>query len=82
MRVLISTALDCLVVFAYSPAVFALCGFYLSKADASLFKLNLGQSVPPSSKSNAENVKQLDDAAKQFRESHPAHLEIGNLFQS
>ncbi len=37
MRVLISTALACLVVFAYSPAVFAFCGFYVSQADASLF---------------------------------------------
>ena len=37
MRVLLSTALACLVVFAYSPAVFAFCGFYVSQADASLF---------------------------------------------
>ncbi|WP_271254406.1 DUF2330 domain-containing protein [Pseudanabaena sp. Chao 1811] len=37
MRVLISTTLACLVVFAYSPAVFAFCGFYVSQADASLF---------------------------------------------
>ena len=37
MRVLFSTALACLVVFAYSPAVFAFCGFYVSQADASLF---------------------------------------------
>jgi hypothetical protein len=37
MRVLLSTALSCLVVFAYSPAVFAFCGFYVSQADASLF---------------------------------------------
>ncbi len=37
MRVLVSTALACLVVFAYSPAVFAFCGFYVSQADASLF---------------------------------------------
>ncbi|MCY7333240.1 MAG: DUF2330 domain-containing protein [Pseudanabaena sp. CAN_BIN31] len=36
-RVLLSTALACLVVFAYSPAVFAFCGFYVSQADASLF---------------------------------------------
>lgn len=46
------------------------------------FKLNIGQSAPPPSKSNAEIAKQVDDAAKQFCESHPAHLEIGNLFQS
>ena len=37
MRVLLSTTLACLVVFAYSPAVFAFCGFYVSQADASLF---------------------------------------------
>ncbi len=37
MRVLLSSALACLVVFAYSPAVFAFCGFYVSQADASLF---------------------------------------------
>ncbi len=37
MRVLLSTALACLVVFAYSPAVFAFCGFYVSQADAKLF---------------------------------------------
>jgi len=37
MRVLMSTALACLVVFTYSPAVFAFCGFYVSQADASLF---------------------------------------------
>ena len=37
LRVLVSTALACLVVFAYSPAVFAFCGFYVSQADASLF---------------------------------------------
>jgi hypothetical protein len=37
MRVLLSAALSCLVVFAYSPAVFAFCGFYVSQADASLF---------------------------------------------
>ena len=37
MRVLLSTALSCLVVFAYSPAVFAFCGFYVSQADAKLF---------------------------------------------
>ena len=36
-RVLLSIALACLVVFAYSPAVFAFCGFYVSQADASLF---------------------------------------------
>jgi hypothetical protein len=37
MRVLFSAALACLVVFTYSPAVFAFCGFYVSQADASLF---------------------------------------------
>ncbi|MFM7886533.1 MAG: DUF2330 domain-containing protein [Pseudanabaena sp.] len=37
MRLLISTALACVVVFAYSPGVFAFCGFYVSQADASLF---------------------------------------------
>jgi hypothetical protein len=37
MRVLWSTTLACVVVFAYSPAVFAFCGFYVSQADASLF---------------------------------------------
>ncbi|MBD2178805.1 DUF2330 domain-containing protein [Pseudanabaena sp. FACHB-1998] len=37
MRVILNTALACLVVFAYSPAVFAFCGFYVSQADASLF---------------------------------------------
>jgi hypothetical protein len=37
LRVLVSTALACLVVFAYSPAVLAFCGFYVSQADASLF---------------------------------------------
>ncbi|MFN5863579.1 MAG: DUF2330 domain-containing protein, partial [Pseudanabaena sp.] len=37
MQVLISTTLACVVVFAYSPAVFAFCGFYVSQADASLF---------------------------------------------
>ena len=37
MRVLLSTALACLVVFTYSPAVYAFCGFYVSQADASLF---------------------------------------------
>jgi hypothetical protein len=37
MRVFLSTALACLVVFAYSPAVFAFCGFYVSQADAKLF---------------------------------------------
>ena len=36
-RVLVSTALTCLVIFAYAPAVFAFCGFYVSQADASLF---------------------------------------------
>jgi hypothetical protein len=37
IRILLSTTLSCLVVFAYSPAVFAFCGFYVSQADASLF---------------------------------------------
>ena len=37
MRVVLSTALACLVTFAYSPAAFAFCGFYVSQADASLF---------------------------------------------
>jgi hypothetical protein len=37
MRVLLSTTLACLVVFVYSPAVFAFCGFYVSQADAKLF---------------------------------------------
>ncbi len=37
MRILLSSTLACLVIFAYSPAVFAFCGFYVSQADASLF---------------------------------------------
>jgi Na+-transporting NADH:ubiquinone oxidoreductase subunit NqrB len=36
MRVL-SAVIACLVMFSYSPAAFAFCGFYVSQADASLF---------------------------------------------
>ncbi|TYQ30805.1 DUF2330 domain-containing protein [Pseudanabaena sp. UWO310] len=37
MRVLLSTVLAGVMVFAYSPLAFAFCGFYVSQADASLF---------------------------------------------